>query len=256
MKNVLSCVVARPVPPMQVSHCAEFQKLLVRHLREHEAFEEEERKNNTKSSSPRSACLCGWWFMYSECFNDLLTLPFDGSRWNLSHMHLHTLPNRSIQPASIVSASTISTTPLSQTASSTTPLSHTASTTPLSHTASTTPLSQTASTSRLSQAATVIQAAWRGWRLRQCLCRHSQAAVRIQAVWRGYITRSCRRSQAAVRIQAVWRGYITRRLLLPGLTALLRRRHQAATVIQVSWEGAEWCTCNDIINNSTVLLPL
>ena len=37
---------------VQVSHCGEFQELLVRHLREQETFEEEERKSTTKSSSP------------------------------------------------------------------------------------------------------------------------------------------------------------------------------------------------------------
>lgn len=201
---------------VQVSHCAEFQELLVRHLREHETFEEEERKSTTKSSSPsrqRSAVSVGgspW--MDHEGFNDFVTSPtlfLDGSRWN-HHIctHTHTIPNSSIQPASTTSASTTSASTISAStisASTTTPLSQTS-----------TEIKVSSSTSHLSQAVTVIQAAWRGWRVRQYLCR---------------------RSQAAVRIQAVWRGYITRRLLLPGLIALLRRRHRAATVIQVSWEG-------------------
>ena len=186
----------------------------MRHLREQETFEEEERKSTTKSSSPsrqRSAVSVGGsspWIDHG--FGTALTLFLDRSRWNHHiYTHTHTLPYSSIQPASASTISASSTTPLSQTASSTTPLSQTASsTTPLSQTA--TEIKASSSTTLLSQAASVIQA------VRQCLCR---------------------RSQAAVRIQAVWRGYITRRLLLPGLIALLRRRHQAATVIQVSWEG-------------------
>ena len=212
---------------MQVSHCAEFQELLVRHLREQETFEEEERKSTTKSSSPsrqRSAVSVGGsspWIDHG--FGTALTLFLDRSRWNHHiYTHTHTLPYSSIQPAYASTISASSTTPLSQTASSTTPLSQTA-----------TEIKASSSTALLFQAASVIQAAWHGWRVRQCLCR---------------------RSQAAVRIQAVWRGYITRRLLLPGLIALLRRRHQAATVIQVSWEGwGKWNICGDVIANSTLL---
>ena len=209
----------------------------MRHLREQETFEEEERKSTTKSSSPsrqRSAVSVGGsspWIDHG--FGTALTLFLDRSRWNHHiYTHTHTLPYSSIQPASASTISASSITPLSQTASSTTPLSQTASsTTSLSQTA--TEIKASSSTALLSQAASVIQAAWRGWRVRQCLCR---------------------RSQAAVRIQAVWRGYITRRLLLPGLIALLRRRHQAATVIQVSWEGwGKWNICGDVIANSTLL---
>lgn len=73
---------------VQVSHCAEFQELLVRHLREHETFEEEEQKSTTKSSSPSSqrSAVCvggGSPWMDHEGFNDFVTsttLFLDGSR--------------------------------------------------------------------------------------------------------------------------------------------------------------------------------
>jgi len=80
-------------------------------------------------------------------------------------------------------------------------------------------------------AAAVIQAAWRGARVRMDLARRRSAAAHIQAAWRGARARLAlaRRRAAAQRLQAAWRGARAR---------TLARRRAAAVRIQAAWRGA------------------
>ena len=117
-------------------------------------------------------------------------------------------------------------------------------------------------------AAIVIQAVWRRYSARQKLIRLVKAAaelhrleqerirleevkeiaaIRIQSLWRGYVVRKeialkfeearlmaiekqrieQERIQSAIKIQSLWRGFWTRKLI--------KRRHDAALVIQTVW---------------------
>ena len=81
-------------------------------------------------------------------------------------------------------------------------------------------------------AAAVIQAAWRGARVRMDLARRRSAAAHIQAAWRGARARLAlaRRRSATAHIQAAWRGARAR--------LALARRRSAVAHIQAAWRGA------------------
>ncbi|XP_029939617.1 abnormal spindle-like microcephaly-associated protein [Salarias fasciatus] len=94
-----------------------------------------------------------------------------------------------------------------------------------------------------SRAARVIQSAWRKYRLKQELQLYKErndAAVKIQQLVRSFMwrRRAERQSRAAVMIQSVWRGYAARNRMRLEREAQLRTvQHEAAKIIQAAFRS-------------------